>query len=113
MERILTTLHTLGEHMLDAIENNDLPTFYELLNDREALIDELASLENDSISTSEIQNTVDSLSAQYAYILNALRVRREHMQQTLHDIELLKKANQSYHESTTSRRKILSSDLRG
>ena len=99
--------------MLGALLNDELETFYELLAQRQTLIDELAGSKKDAPLKDREIELLQNLNDQYERLLNELNQRAETALTSLQEVNRLKEANQSYQSTSHTRRKILNPNLSG
>ena len=112
MSMDLKALLALGNQMHDALAADDFQKFYDLVEERERLVDKLSPEEAAAKKIGLDKNDAVALEAQYNQILTLLEKKEAHMMEQLQQIDQLKKAGKSY-GANYKRRQLINRKLLG
>lgn len=102
MDTTLKALYKLGEQMQQALDADDLGTFYELVDQRELLVQKLRPRHENSLTPEDTAN----LENQFNAIIGALNNKELQMMEQLQKLDKFRKADRSYNTSAQHRRFI-------
>lgn len=108
---LLHDLYELGEAMRIALDDEDLDTYVETLEQRGTLLDTIQQYGHPSEIAPDWRETARALAAQHEALMAAVTRQQERMQDSLARLTQLRGAQQSY-IGTERRGRILNDDLR-
>ena len=108
----LKALIHLGDQIHDALAADDFQKFYDLVEERERLVNQLSP--EDAVTRNQGLDKADAeaLEAQYNQIVALLEKKEAHMMDQLRQIDQLKKAGKSYGDNY-KRRQLINRKLLG
>lgn len=111
LEDLLEDLLAAGRSMQNALERGRLERFFELLDERSALLDDLFASRHPSDITAEGKVRASELAAQHDALMEAAVAQQQRMEDSLNRIEQVKAARRSY-SASPGRSSILDENLR-
>ena len=109
MEKMLKAILEVGEKMKTALSSDNLEEFYSLMDEREALVQQLPIEEKNNRLPAEDSQALEE---QFQSIIALLNQKEHDMMTQLQHIDRIKKASKSY-KGTRQRRELINRTLLG
>lgn len=109
---LLEELLAAGRNMQSALEKGRIETYFDLLDERGRLLDQLSAYRHPSDVAQDWDRRAAELVAQNDALMRTAVAQRQRMQETLNRIGQVKAAQRSYRQAV-ARNTILDDNLRG
>lgn len=110
-DSLLRKIYLLGQEMASVLQNGDLEHYFELLDERGTLLEELNGYQHPSEIDPNWQEIAAALKEQHEILTAALADQERKMQEELAGMQRYKGASRSYHRPE-ERSQILDENLR-
>ncbi len=109
---LLLAIHTLGDQMYDALQSDDLETFFSAMEQRTGLIEELAATRQNPFPDEALVQMAPMLAEQQQRLTEAFAAQEQRLREAIGEQMRLRTAHRKYHQRTP-RRSLLNKNLHG
>lgn len=110
-DSLLRNIYLIGQEMASALQQGNLEHYFELLDERGTLLEEILGYQHPSEIDPNWKDVASALQEQYEVLTTALAEQERKMQEELGGMQRYKGASRSYQQSE-ARPQILNDNLR-